>query len=240
MNSHDGEVLPLATQTEILFAAGKKDEARASFDKLRKISATIDLNVPPMQRLSPIAKEFGFPDDWRLPLELPADLGARPALDSLGPFRWAPTHAKPWSLVDIDMKTRSLDDYRGRPVIVVFYLGYGCLHCAEQLQAMAKKFDAIKSAGFDVIAISTDKQENLRRAYDSYKEGFPFPLVADPDMNVFREYRCFDDFEKDALHGTFIVDPSGNVRWQDISYEPFMDVDFLIKEGTRLLGLDTT
>ncbi len=240
VNSHDGEVLPLATQTEILFAAGKKDEARTSFDKLRKISATIDLNVPPLQRLSPVAKEFGFPDDWRLPLELPADLGARPALDSLGPFRWAPTHAKPWSLVDIDMKTRSLDDYRGRPVIVVFYLGYGCLHCAEQLQAMAKKFDAIKSAGFDVIAISTDKQENLRRAYDSYKEGFPFPLVADPEMNVFREYRCFDDFEKDALHGTFIVDPSGNVRWQDISYEPFMDVDFLIKEGTRLLGLDTT
>jgi peroxiredoxin len=240
VKAHEGEVLPLATETEILFAAGKKEEAKASFEKLRKISATIDLDVPPIMRLAAISKELGFPDDWRLPLEVPSDLGAKPNLDSLGPFRWSPSEAPDWSLVDVDMQKRSLADYRGRPVIVVFYLGYGCLHCAEQLQAIAKKFDAVKAAGFDVIAISTDKQENLKRAYESYEGGFPFPLVTDHDLNVFREYRCYDDFEKAALHGTFIVDPSGKVRWQDISYEPFNDVDFLIKEGTRLLSLDPT
>jgi peroxiredoxin len=240
VKAHDGEVLPLAAEAEILFLAGKKEESKASFEKLRRISATIDLSVPQMVRLAPIAKDFGYPDDWRSPLEVPADLGARPDLNSLGPFRWSPSKAKDWSLVDVNSNTRSLSEYRGRPVIVVFYLGYGCLHCAEQLQAIAKKFDAVKAASFDVIAISTDKQENLKRAYESYEGGFPFPLVADPDMNVFKEYRCFDDFEKAALHGTFIIDPSGFVRWQDISYEPFNDVDFLIKEGTRLLSLDPT
>ena len=67
---------------------------------------------------------------------------------------------------------------------------------------------------------------------------FPFPLLADAEMNVFRTYRCYDDFEKAALHGTFVVDRNGLVRWQDISFEPFMDMDFLLKESVRLLNLD--
>ena len=69
------------------------------------------------------------------------------------------------------------------------------------------------------------------------KEGdFPFPLAADPKLEVFKKYRCFDDFENLTLHGTFLVDGDGLVRWQDISYDPFMDADFLLSEARRLLG----
>lgn len=239
VQSKSGEVLPLMAQIEILFAAGKKDEAKATFERLRKLSSTIDLDVPPTARLAPIALEFGFGADWRVPREMPTDIGARPSLDALGPFRWSPTQAPAWVLPDVDEKARSLVEYRGRPVIVIFYLGYGCLHCAEQLQAVAKKFDAFKQAGFDVMAVSTDQQANLKRAYENYEGGFPFPLVADPEMAVFRQYRCYDDFEKAALHGTFVIDAGGRVRWQDISFEPFMDLDFLVKEAVRLIAFDS-
>ena len=228
----------MAAQVEVLFAAGKKDEAKASFELLRKLSSTIDLDVPSFARLAPIATEFGFGADWRIAREMPADIGTRPVLDALGPFRWSPVAASDWALPDVDEKTRSLSDYRGRPVIVVFYLGYGCLHCAEQLQAMAKAFPEFQKAGFDIIAVSTDKQINLKRAYKNYEGGFPFPLVADPEMTVFRQYRCYDDFEKAALHGTFVVDAAGNVRWQDISYDPFKDTEFLLKEAVRLISLE--
>ena len=49
----------------------------------------------------------------------------------------------------------------------------------------------------------------------------------------------FDDFENQPLHGTFLIDRDGLVRWQDISYEPFSEVDFLLKEAKRLLRLPT-
>ncbi len=238
IKSNPGEVRALASQIEALFAAGKKDESKAAFELLRKISSTIDLDVPPMARLAPIAADFGYSPDWRLPRELPTDIGSRPNLDSLGPIGWSPREAPDWALPDIDQKVRSLKDYRGRPVIVVFYLGYGCLHCAEQLQGIAKRFDDVKAAGFEVIAISTDQQINLQRASEGLEKPLPFPLVADPEMTVFREYRCYDDFEKAALHGTFVIDPQGKIRWQDISYDPFMDVDFVLKEGKRLLSFD--
>ena len=36
------------------------------------------------------------------------------------------------------------------------------------------------------------------------------------------------------MHGTFLIDGDGMVRWQDISYEPFMNPDFVRKEARRL------
>jgi hypothetical protein len=59
-------------------------------------------------------------------------------------------------------------------------------------------------------------------------------------LNVFKAYRAHDDFEKVALHGTFLVDGDGLVRWHDVSYEPFMDPKFVIKEARRLLGQKIT
>ncbi|MEO8495164.1 MAG: hypothetical protein ABI614_08840, partial [Planctomycetota bacterium] len=52
--------------------------------------------------------------------------------------------------------------------------------------------------------------------------------------------RAYDDFEKKPLHGTFLIDSHGMVRWQDISFEPFMDADFLLKESQRLLSQGVT
>ncbi|MFN5627240.1 MAG: peroxiredoxin family protein, partial [Planctomyces sp.] len=172
------------------------------------------------------------------PAENPGDLGVRPELDALGPFRWSPSAASEWTLPGVDEMPRSLSDYRGRPVVVVFYLGYGCLHCAEQLKAIAKDYQSFREAGLEVIAISTDKQVNLKRALENLEGGFPFPLAADPELGVFRKYRCYDDFEKVPLHGTFLVDAKGRVRWQDISFEPFMNTQFLVKESKRLLSFE--
>jgi hypothetical protein len=53
---------------------------------------------------------------------------------------------------------------------------------------------------------------------------------------VFKAYRAYDDFEGQPLHGTFLVDAGGLVRWQDISYEPFTEVTYLLKEAKRLLS----
>jgi len=57
---------------------------------------------------------------------------------------------------------------------------------------------------------------------------------------VFKAYRCYDDFENQTLHGTFLINPEGLVLWQDISYEPFMEAEFLLKEAKRLLAPATT
>jgi peroxiredoxin len=188
--------------------------------------------------LQPIAREFGYPEDWRAPRVSAADVGQRPELASLGPVRWQPTPATSWSLPGADGKNVSLDDYRGRPVVVIFYLGSGCLHCVEQIQKFAPMASEFAGAGISLVAISSEPIDVLTGSLSklSPKESIPFALAADPAMDVFKSYRAFDDFENQPLHATLLVDGEGLVRWQDISFEPFADPKFLLGEAKRLLG----
>jgi hypothetical protein len=55
-------------------------------------------------------------------------------------------------------------------------------------------------------------------------------------LDVFRSFGAFDDFEQIALHGTYLIDGKGLVRWNDVSFEPFMNPDFLLSESKRLLA----
>ena len=237
VDGHKGEVHPLAMLTELLWQAEKKDEAKKIFDQLRDASSPIDLNSPVFTRLEPIAAAFEFDADWRVQKAPADDIGVRPSLDSLGPFRWKPSPAPTWVLKDSQDQIQALSDYEGRPVIVIFYLGYGCLHCAEQLQKFSPKMQEYKDAGIDMIAVSTDDLAGLKISIANYEGGeLPIRLLANAELDVFQAYRCYDDFEKQPLHGTFLIDGEGLIRWQDISYEPFNDPDFLLKEAKRLLA----
>ncbi len=236
-NARENEVRPLAHLVRMLWQLDKKDEAKQSFEKLREISGPIDLDAPPFARLEPIAMELGFGKDWRVQKPPQEDTGERPALDSLGPFTWQPSPAADWSLPDAEGKLHTLAEYRGRPVVVIFYLGYGCLHCAEQLQAFAPKTQEYADAGISLIAVSTDSLDDLKKSHAKYKpEGtFPFPLVSDDSFAAFKLYQAFDDFEKVPLHATYLIDGEGRIRWHDIGPEPFKNVDFLLKEAKRQL-----
>lgn len=240
VDGNKNETIPLAWKVLVLWEADKKDEARKAFEELRAISSDISLAAPVFAQLQPIAAELGFKDDWRQERTIPEDFGTRPALAELGPFRWAPGAAPEFALKDYQQKTHSLADYSGKPVVVIFYLGYGCLHCAEQLQKFAPMTEKFEAAGISLIAISTDTPVDLKMSHDNYDKGeFPFPLVSNSDLDIFKQYRCYDDFEDDTLHGTFLIDGAGKIRWQDISYEPFMEAEFLLKESQRLLKTPT-
>lgn len=238
VRTNQNEVRPLACLVDTYWRAGEKEKAKKAFADLQNLSAAMDLQVPAFADLSAAAEGLNLEADWRKPLPGISDQVQRPALNDLGPFRWAPQKAADFQLVDSDKQTRSLSDYNGKPVVVIFYLGHGCLHCAEQLQKFAPATQKFRDAGFELIAISTDEQEALSRAYEDLEEKFPFPLVADSELNIFKKYRCYDDFENQTLHGTFVIDGQRRIRWMDISYEPFMDPDFVLKEAKRLIGQD--
>ncbi len=232
------EVYPLAVLIDVLARAGKKPAAKAEFAKLRLVAADADLDNRVFGRLRPLADELKLPVDWRIAREPSIDVGDRPDLESLGPFRWQPTPATSWTLSGARDEPVSLDDYRGKPVVVIFYLGSGCLHCVEQLQKFAPLASKFADARISLVAISSEPLDTLQGSLTnlSPEEPIPFPLAADPELAVFKDYRAYDDFEAMPLHGTYLIDAQGLVRWHDISYEPFNDAEFLLGEAQRLLG----
>ncbi|MEZ6149232.1 MAG: redoxin domain-containing protein [Pirellulaceae bacterium] len=244
------EVPSAAVKTWLLYRHSGCESAREAFELTRKLACVADLDTPLLARLQPVVTELNVSDDadarsdgtqgsrWTADYEPASDFGERPSLDSLGPFRWHPYLAPEFVVSTPEQTDVRLKHFAGRPTIVIFYLGFGCLHCVEQLHAFAPRTAEFRKAGIQLLAISSEDVESLNTGLASLgSESLQIPLHADPKLAAFKAYRCFDDFEQQPLHGTFLLDTHGRVLWQDIGYEPFMDVDFLLNESQRLLEL---
>ena len=229
-------VVPLASLAYAHFKAGQAAEAKRALEQLRAISTGIDLDVAPLMRLAPLAASLGWPRDWRLAASAPADLGPRVDLERLGPARWSPPQAPEWQAKQPDGELFGSLDSGGEPRVLILFLGLGCVHCIEQLQAFAPYADAFDQAGLKLYTVGDDTAEDLDDA--DVEEAYPFPVLADPGHEVFKTYRCFDDFEEMPLHGTFLLDAQDRIRWMDVGPEPFTDAQFLLDEAARLFALD--
>ncbi len=235
IKSNPGTVLSRAVATYVHWQAKGAKDVKEDFEKLREAASVSDLSTPVLARLTPLATELGYDTAWAKPFKPQSDVGSRPDLDKLGPFRYAPYQAPTWEAKTREGEAVSFQKYAGKPVVVIFYLGFGCLHCMEQLQEFSPAADKFRAAGIEIVAISSETPELLAKGMDKYDKPINLPLLSDAELNVFKSFRCYDDFEKQPLHGTFLIDAKGRVLWQDISFEPFKDDEFLLKEAGRLL-----
>lgn len=227
----------LALRVDALMQCEKTEDAKKQFESARKISAALDADLPMSQRLDAIVVQLGLPKDWRTPPAPREDSGKRPTLDSLGPQHWHPFTPSPFALPGNGAETISLSDFKDKPTVILFYLGHTCTHCMAQLKAFSAAAADFKNAGMEIVAIGSETPTDLVTTADTChaKEDTPIRLLADPDYKVFKAWRCYDDFEGMGLHGAFLLDAEGQVRWMDVSYDPFTDTKFLLGEAKRLL-----
>ena len=153
------------------------------------------------------------------------------ALDKLGPSNWQPFPAPELDCVNIEGKRVRLSDYRGKNVLLVFYLSDQCVHCMEQLGAINKRMNEFTDANTVVLGVSsttpTANKESVALA------PFQVTLLSDTNHTNARRFSSYDDFEEMELHSTILIDADGNVRWKRTGGEPFGDVDFLLSEIKR-------
>ena len=219
----------LARRIWIEWKAGRRDDARMHFVRLRLLAKGLDIEAPPFARLADVAASLRFPKDWR-----------KSATSRAEEREWSPALAPVLNLPVGKGGEFSLSDRKGRPTLVVFYLGFGCVHCVEQLHAIRPRVDEFRRAGVDIVTVGIDSVAEVKASFQMQIENdtpqMPFPVLCDPRAEAFKAWRCWDHFKDEALHGTFIVDGQGRLRWRDVSVEPFMATDFLIEECRRLVG----
>ena len=236
VDKRKNESIPLARLAWCEFLNGELDNAKATFEKLKTVAIGADRNVEVFARLDSLTKALETESEWVV--EVGSDRGDthfRPPLSSLGPVYWEAPLAPKWSVMDADDEVASSESFAGENYLMIFYLGHGCLHCAEQLQAFAPRVDDFENAGIGMIAISSDDQADLSKSLENFDGDLKIRLASDSALEIFKSFRAHDDFEGQPLHGTFLIDRTGRIRWQDISYEPFMDHEFLLEESKRLL-----
>ncbi|MDL9938512.1 thioredoxin-dependent thiol peroxidase [Gordonia sp. ABSL1-1] len=123
--------------------------------------------------------------------------------------------APAFTLPDADSAPVSLSDYAGRKVIVYFYPAASTPGCTKQACDFRDSLAELEGAGIDVIGISPDKPEKLRKFID--QEGLTFPLLSDPEKSVLTEWGAFGEKKlygkivNGVIRSTFLVDEDGTI-----------------------------
>jgi peroxiredoxin len=147
--------------------------------------------------------------------------------------------APDFQLSDHTGRTHSLREHLDRgPVLVVFYYGYYCNHCVSQLFALHDDLVHFQTLGGQVLAISPDSTQETREKFARFG-AFDFPVLADPYNAVAAAYSVYtprtSKHAERLLHGTFIIDRAGIVRWCHYGPAPFTDNGTLLVELSKCL-----
>lgn len=111
---------------------------------------------------------------------------------------------------DQDGNTISLDDYKGKKLIVFFYPKANTPGCTVEACNLRDNYKELQSEGYELLGVSADSE--ARQAKFKVKYKFPFPLLADEDHTVINAFgvwgpKKFMGREYDGIHRkTFVVD----------------------------------
>ena len=102
----------------------------------------------------------------------------------------------------------ALSAYRGRPVVLYFYPKATTTGCTLEARGFAERYPELSKAGAEVIGVSVDSVEDQKSF--SEKCHLPFPLVADHDKSIARQYGVLGLLGV-AKRVTFLLDAEGKV-----------------------------
>ncbi len=221
------DAFALAGLAEAWFALGEKEKAREAYARLLHVWSDADSGLKLMDRV----KALGLRAE-------PKDVSPRKQrnykqtpLDKFGPGQWVAYAAPKLEAIDAEKKRVTLEEYRGKNVALIFYIGQECSHCVGQLRDLAKRAEELKGLGVEVLAASSNTpEENASAMVKDLKAR----LLSDVNFENARRFKSYDDFEEMPLHSTILIDKQGRVHWARHGGAPFTDFDFLVKEIKRL------
>ena len=147
---------------------------------------------------------------------------------------WEPYPAPKLDGLDVNAKPVGLEEFRGKNVLLVFYLNDECAHCVEQLTALNARAADWSKEETVVVAVSSASPETNK---SSQKLGnLSIRLLSDPHHENARRFASYDDFEAIELHSTILIDRQGRVHWKRTGGDPFKDVEFLLQTVKRMNG----
>lgn len=89
---------------------------------------------------------------------------------------------------------------------------------------MEEDYKAFQAAGAEVIAISSDKQKEAKRAA-TWSEA-SFPVLSDPELQAVAAYNVVDNINpKDARPVTYVIDEAGIIRWKFLDVRVGLRID---------------
>ena len=126
------------------------------------------------------------------------------------------TKAPAFELPDQNGTMHTLEEYRGKKVILYFYPKDNTPGCSKQACAFKDAYSAFQQANVIVIGISKDSQRSHQNFIQKYE--LPFLLLSDPQLeaiqayDVWQEKKLYGKTYMGVVRATYIIDEDGMIE----------------------------
>ena len=123
------------------------------------------------------------------------------------------TKAPAFTLPDQNGQMRSLEEYRGRKVVLYFYPKDMTSGCTKQACAFGELYPQFREKGAVVLGVSKDSVSSHKKFEEKY--GLPFTLLADPELEVIKAYDVWKEKKNygkvsiSVVRTTYLIDENG-------------------------------
>ena len=123
------------------------------------------------------------------------------------------TKAPSFALPDQNGRVHTLEEYRGKKVVLYFYPKDNTPGCTKQACAFGELYPQFTEKGAVVLGVSKDSVASHKKFAEKY--GLPFPLLSDEGLEAIRAY---DVWQEKNMYGkktmgvvrtTYLIDESG-------------------------------
>jgi peroxiredoxin (alkyl hydroperoxide reductase subunit C) len=117
----------------------------------------------------------------------------------------------------------SLDDYKGKWVVLFFYPLDFTFVCPTEINGFADRVGDFQSRGAEVVGVSIDSQYSHLAWYNTPRNkggiaGADYPILADVTKSISRDYGVLDEAKGIALRGVFLINPDGVVQSETVNF----------------------
>jgi thioredoxin-dependent peroxiredoxin len=120
-----------------------------------------------------------------------------------------------FSLEGSDGKKHSLEDYKGKTVVLYFYPKDNTPGCTKEACGFRDLTPSLKKNGVVVLGVSKDSVDSHKKFAGGYK--LPFTLLSDPKAEVMKKFGAFGNkmmYGKEVqgtIRSTVVIGPKGEV-----------------------------
>ena len=135
-----------------------------------------------------------------------------------------------FELVDTELKMRTLDEFKGKKIILSFFVAASSPVCETEMCTFRDSWDELSKLGAQVIAISNDGPF-ANKAF-AEKNNLKFPILGDYKSKTIRDYDVLmphllhvKDYDA-AKRSIFIVDEKGKISYKWVSDNPLVEPNY--------------
>ena len=135
-----------------------------------------------------------------------------------------------FELVDTELKMRTLDEFKGKKIVLSFIVAASSPVCEVELCTFRDSWNEISNLGAQVIAISNDGPF-ANKAF-AEKNNYNFPLLGDYKSQTIRDYDVLmphllhvKDYNA-AKRSVFIIDENGTIVYKWVSEDPLKEPNY--------------